>query len=83
MQSKKMSRRILLSMPEQMMKRLEEEKQKYAYSSTQEIILYSLREKFYFGPEKSAKPARSVKLKEDKILARKKIFSKRGEPIPI
>ena len=79
------SEKILLSIPEPILKKLKEEKQKYAYTSIQEIIIDALRDKFYFqkGKKEKTKRGRPRKLNEMKILTRKKIFSKKGEPISI
>lgn len=79
---------IILSLPEQILGRLEAEKQRYAYSSIQEIIVDALREKFYFhegqaGAENDAKPGRPKKINEEKILMRKRIFSREGRPVLI
>lgn len=79
-----MAKRILLSVPEQILKKLESEKEKYAYSSIQEVILEMLRDKLFIEakPEKETR-GRPKKIREEKILTRKKIFSKKGEPISI
>ena len=79
-----MSKRILLSIPEPILEKLEAEKEKYAYSSTQEVILEVLREKLFskVGEGKAAR-GRPKKIREEKILTRKKIFSKKGEPISV
>lgn len=79
-----MSKRILLSIPEPILSKLNNEKQKYSYTSIQEVIIDILRDKFYFYAEKAeTKRGRPKKINEEKILTRKKIFSKRGEPISI
>tara|TARA_Y100000310_G_scaffold153608_1_gene153018 strand:+ start:4579 stop:4818 length:240 start_codon:yes stop_codon:yes gene_type:complete len=79
-----MAKKLLLSIPEPFLKKLNQEKQKYAYTSMQEIIIQILREKYFYKID-SAKPkvGRPRKLREEKIISRKKIFSKRGEPINI
>ena len=79
-----MAKRILLSVPEQILKKLEAEKEKYAYSSIQEVILEALRDKLFVEaePEKETR-GRPKKIREEKIITRKKIFSKKGEPISI
>ena len=41
------SKKITLSVPEQILNKLNEEKKKYAYSSVQEIIVAILRDRFY------------------------------------
>ncbi len=46
------SRKITLSVPEQILSKLNDEKKKYAYSSIQEIIIDILRNKLYFKNEK-------------------------------
>lgn len=77
------SKTLILSIPEQIYTKLKEEKQKYAYSSMQEAIIDTLRDKFYFQAYKETKRGRPKKLDEIKILTRKKIFSKHGERIKI
>ena len=79
-----MAKRILLSVPEPILNKLEAEKKKYAYSSIQEVILEVLRGKLFVSeePEKETRE-RPKKIKEEKILTRKKIFGKEGEPISI
>ena len=79
-----MAKKLLLSVPDQILKKLEAEKEKYAYSSVQEVILETLRDKLFVGaePEKETR-GRPKKIREAKILTRKKIFSKKGEPISI
>ncbi len=42
------SKKITLSVPKQILKELEDEKAKYAYSSIQEIIVNMLRDRLYF-----------------------------------
>ena len=79
-----MAKRILLSVPDQILKKLEAEKEKYAYTSIQEVILELLRDKLFIQaePEKETR-GRPKKISEEKILTRKKIFSKKGEPISL
>jgi len=80
-----MAKRVLLSIPDPIMGKLVNEKQKYAYSSIQEIIVDILRDKFYFqaGKKEKTKRGRPKKIREEKILTRKKIFDKEGEPISV
>lgn len=79
-----MAKKVLLSVPDQILKKLEAEKEKYAYSSIQEVILEVLRDKLFVAdePEKETR-GRPKKIREEKILTRKKIFGKKGEPISI
>ena len=79
------SQKLTLSIPEPILNKLKQEKQKYAYTSIQEIIIDALRDKFYFqkGKKEKTKRGRPRKLNEMKTLTRKKIFSKKGEPISI
>ena len=79
-----MAKRILLSVPDQILKKLEAEKQKYAYSSLQEVILEALRGRLFIEAVPTAETrGRPKKIREEKILTRKKIFSNKGEPISI
>jgi len=79
-----MAKRVLLSIPEPILAKLEAEMQKYSYTSVQQIILGVLRDKLYaeVKPGKSAR-GRPKKIREEKILTRKKIFDKNGEPISV
>ena len=79
-----MAKRILLSVPDQILKKLEAEKEKYAYTSLQEVILEALRDRLFIEAEPTVETrGRPKKIKEEKILTRKKIFSSKGEPISI
>jgi len=78
------SKRILLSIPEPIMKKLKHEMELYAFTSLQDVIIDALRNKFYFQlPRSTTKKGRPRKLDEMKILTRKKIFSKHGERISV
>lgn len=83
---KMVSDRITLRIPEPILKRLNAEKQKYAYTSIQEVILELLRDKLFIEQgsdhEKETR-GRPKKIDEQNILTRRKIFSKRGERISI
>ncbi len=80
-----MAKKILLSIPEPIFNRLNKEKEKYSYFSIQQIILEIVRDKFRLQETKSGTPKRGrpKKIDEVKIMTRKKIFSKHGEPISI
>lgn len=79
-----MAKKVLLSVPDQILKKLEAEKQKYAYTSIQEVILEALRDRLFIEAERAVETrGRPKKIREEKILTRKKIFSKRGEPISV
>ena len=80
-----MAKKVLLSIPDPILSKLENEQKKYAYSSLQEVIVDALRDKFYFqsGSRQTTKRGRPKKIREAKILTRKKIFSKKGEPISV
>ena len=72
-----MTKRLLLSVPDSMYKKLQTEMELYSYSSLQEIILGAIREKFYIRPSRAtgAKRGRPRKIDPLNILGRKKIFS--------
>ena len=79
-----MAKKVLLSIPEPILKKLESEKEKYAYSSIQEVIVQLLRDSLFVETSPSYETrGRPKKIREEKILSRKKIFSKKGEPISI
>jgi len=70
---------IFLTMPEAMLKRLEDEKDRFAYHTVQEIILEAIRDKFFRGqPAGNSKRGRPKKPDYTKALGMKKIFVKRG-----
>tara|TARA_Y100000310_G_C20479544_1_gene714019 strand:+ start:443 stop:685 length:243 start_codon:yes stop_codon:yes gene_type:complete len=76
--------KITLSVPNEMLKKLKEEKEKYCYISIQELIVSVLRNKYYLSPSgSSSKKGRPRKMREGQILSRKKIFSKKGDAISI
>ena len=74
------SKKILLTIPGPIFKILKKEMEKYAYTSTQELILEILRDK-YFRQLKSKKRGRPKKMDETRLWRRKKIFDKDGERI--
>jgi len=79
------SEKILLSLPEKMLERLEAEKKRYAYSTVQEVISETLRKEFFRNKEsKKETRGRPRKLNEMKILTgKKKIWDREGVRIPI
>ncbi|MBI4447872.1 hypothetical protein HY643_02735 [Candidatus Woesearchaeota archaeon] len=70
--------KIFLTIPEPILKKLREEMKKYAYTNMQEAIVDILRDKFYSKIEGKKKLGRPIKINEEKVLTRKKIFSKKG-----
>jgi len=80
-----MAKRILVSVPDRMMKKLEAEKERCAYFSLQEVILQILRERMFKEDDKKKETrGRPKKLDEKKILTGKgKIWDKNGVRIPI
>jgi len=74
---------IFLTLPEPVIKKLEQEKEKFAYSSIQEIIAETLRNKYFRESLTRTKRGRPRKIREEDILTRKRIFSKRGVGIEI
>lgn len=79
-----MVKQIFLSLPEPIFNKLEAEKKKYSYRSIQEVVVEMLRDRLFVKaePEKETR-GRPKKIKEEKILTRKKIFGKGGETISI
>jgi hypothetical protein len=74
-----MPQKILLSLPDAMVKRLREEKRKFAYDSVQEIIKETLREKFFKnadamanGKTKRGRPKKKINLY--KVGSARKVF---------
>ncbi len=80
---KKGKTRIILTIPERMLKILEKEREKYIYDSVQELILEAIRDKYvrYRKREGASKRGRPKKASDLGFLKRKKIFSKEGEAI--
>ncbi len=78
-------KRVILSIPEEMLRILENEKKKYIYDSVQELILEALRDKYVRYREKNipTKRGRPKKTTDLDFLKRKKIFSKKGIAIDI
>ena len=77
-------KKITLTLPTLIIDKLLEDKDKFAYSSIQEIIAETLRNKYFrsiLTGEK--KPGRPRKIREERILARKKIFAKDGVAIDV
>ena len=55
---------LTLSVPIELVQMLEKEQKKYAYNSVQEVIIYSLRQKYLFKPQisqQSISPAEKKK----------------------
>ena len=74
-----MVKQIKLTLPEPMLKRLEDEKERFAYHTVQEIILEAIRDKFFRGqPVGNTKRGRPKKPDYTKALGMKKIFTKKG-----
>ena len=65
--------KVLLSIPEVLLRELKEEKEKYAYSSVQEVVMDTLRDKFLKN-KKSGKGRK--RFSEERVLFRKKVFGK-------
>ncbi len=79
------SKSIFLTLPEPLFTLLKREKEKFGYSSMQEIILSSIRERYFekkMEKEEKETRGRPKKIDETAMMSRKRIFSKRGEPIP-
>ena len=77
------SKAIKLSIPEPILKKLKTEKKTFAYSSVQEIIIETLREKYFRTVLGKRSPGRPPKLREGKIITRRKIFDKRGAKLDV
>ncbi len=75
--------KITLSVPEPIFKQLDQRKKSFAYSSVQELIIEMLSDKLYSQTLKKETRGRPKKIREARILTRKKIFSKKGEPISL
>jgi len=80
---KKGKTRLILTIPEPMLKLLEKEKEKYMHDSVQELILESIRDKYlrYRSSGTTTKRGRPKKLDYDKALERKNVFTKEGGAI--
>jgi len=78
------SKKVTLEIPESVFDKLDKERKTFGYSSIQEVIMEMLRDKFLRAPLMIGKVGRPKKLDEIKILTGKqKVFSKKGEKIPI
>ena len=79
-----MSRKILLTVPEEMLKTLNNEKNKYMYNTIQEVILSAIRDKYLkYNSYSETKKSKSRKIDPSNILFRKKAFSKHGKKIEV
>ena len=77
------SRKITLTIPEPIFKKLENEKKKYAFLSVQEIIVDSLRDKYFRVFMGKSRKGRPRKIREEKLITKKKIFDKKGVAISV
>ena len=79
------SKIIKLTLPDPVFQRLKQEKEKFAYSTIQEIINETIRNKFFREQKRGGKKrGRPKKIDESKVLTRSdKIFSKDGVPIEV
>ena len=79
-----MPKRVLLSIPDRMLKKLEAKKEKYDYVSVQDVILQMLREKMFLEDSKKETRGRPKKFDEVAFLTKKgKIWDKNGVKISI
>ncbi|NQV08277.1 hypothetical protein HQ529_00325 [Candidatus Woesearchaeota archaeon] len=72
------SKKILLTIPEPILKELLKERDKYAYSSIQEVIMNLLRDNLIKRKLGKNPVGRPRKLDEVKVSQRKKLFDKNG-----
>jgi len=66
-------KKITLTIPEPMLKKLEKEKENFSYPTVQSIILEALRER-YFKKQTSGKGGRPRKLNLMRVGSAKKVF---------
>ncbi len=73
-------KKITLTIPEPLLNKLKQEKQKFSYNSLQEIIIDTLREKYLRNSlaSKEHKRGRPPKIREENVLRRKNIFKWKG-----
>jgi len=84
MDSKTKTKEITLILPIKLYEKLKKEETLYSYNSIQDIINEVLRDKYLKSSALcKGKRGRPKKIREDKILARKKIFDKDGVAIQI
>jgi len=77
------TKKIILTLPRPILKKLEQDKKKFAYNSIQERITEILRNKYFRELSGGTKRGRPKKIRPENILTRKKIFSKKGIAIDI
>ena len=77
------SSKITLAIPEPILKELKKDKNKFSYTSLQQVIIDVLRDKYMRDLSKEGKRGRPRKFDEMKFLTAKKIFDKKGGIIPI
>ena len=76
-------KKIILTLSEPVSKRLESEKKKFGYSTIQEIINETLRDKFFRESVAGVKRGRPRKIDGVDIVGRDKIFSRKGVPVEV
>lgn len=70
---------IKLVLPGKILEKLNKEKETFAYSDIQEIIIETLRKKYFkTGSPNESKKGRPKKVDESAVLSREKIFDKDG-----
>ncbi|MBM3232877.1 hypothetical protein FJZ18_01790 [Candidatus Pacearchaeota archaeon] len=82
-----MPKKVLLSLPEQIHTYLKHEKEVYAYSSLQQVILDALREHCFLNNQnkkpKKGKRGRPKDIDEAYIISHRLPFSKKGKDIDL
>lgn len=76
------TKKIILTLPEPILKILKKEKKKFAYNTIQEIIVEALRDKFFRAiPKTTKKRGRPRGIRPERIITRKNLFVKKGGEI--
>ncbi|MBT3397990.1 hypothetical protein HOA55_01355 [archaeon] len=77
------SKKIILTLSGPVFDKLKSERDKFGYSTIQEIINELLRDKFFRESAPGVKKGRPRKIDGVDIVSRKKIFSKNGIPVAV
>lgn len=78
--------RVMLSVPEPMLAKLSEVQKEYCYPSMQQTILQILRDSLFTQKDalsEGTKKGRPKKMDENRIMAKTRIFDRKGKSITV
>jgi hypothetical protein len=77
------SKKIILTLSGSVFEKLKFERDKYGYSTIQEIVNELLRDKFFRESAPGVKKGRPKKIDEVGLVCNNKVFSKNGIPVAV